>query len=193
MKERLAFRYMAEYSARLGIPAKDLLTSRGNLRIFYPETKRLSRRWLGLNHGSHIQIRTTKRQAIDFKQTIAHELIHSAFPKLRHGKTYENHVQALLNGNLFFDGQRKIQHFMGRELYKIGTKGVEDLTQPAYYYIPRLVTKFPKPKQPLDKKLAKVQTHIKQLETRTKRLQTVLKKWRRKEHYLLKQIGEVKA
>jgi len=166
MKDKYAFHAMADYSARLGIPAKDVLTSRGELRVFYPETRRLRRNY-GKFHGTHIQIKTTKRQAVDIKETVAHELIHDAFPNVRHGVKFEKYVASLQDGFMFFSGRIK---------------------QPYDEIVTRLETKMPKKPITINKKLENIQSHIKTLETRIKRLNTHVKKWKRKEKYYLKKM-----
>jgi len=192
-KEKTAFHAMAEYSARLGIPAKDVLTSRGELRIFYPKTRRL-RRNLGLHHGTHVQVKTTKRQAIDIKETVAHELIHDAFPTVRHGIQFEKHVEALQDGFMFFSGATKKNAGHRMKVVRIDEHGqkwwASDPSQPYDEIVTSLITKMPKKPIPENKKLEMIQDHIKLLESRIKRLGTHLRKWKRREKYYLKKVNE---
>lgn len=101
-KQKFVYQTVAEYSARLGIPAPDV-----SIVGVDPDAKHMIGRsaWGCAYRGSHrIIIRTHGRQLKGIRRTIVHELIHLAFPKLQHGARYEQYIQAVLSGNIAFDG-----------------------------------------------------------------------------------------
>jgi hypothetical protein len=143
-KEKYVFQHVAELSARLGIPAPEVYF-KDNLDI---DLRHQGRRNLGRADRKHhaILIRLRGRPLAEIKNTVSHELIHLAFPKLPHGDGFERYVQALLKGNLGFDGKGLI------------TK----ITKPAPTFTDELETLLARQK--------KIDTRIKRLNTSRKKI-----------------------
>jgi hypothetical protein len=153
-KERWIFQQVVDMSKTLGIavPEVMLINKVAGSRELWRKTDGLADR-----QEYKITLRTRKRTLREIRSTIAHELIHLAFPGVAHGDNFEkNYVASLLAGHLFFDCRR------------IVTK----------------VTKPNKNKPELDAAIAKLLQRQKELETRTKRTATAIKKIQRKIKHL---------
>lgn len=163
-KEEVVFQVMAEYAARLGLPARDVLASDSLLRGFYPEDQDQQHRYDGLA-SNYVYIKTKGRSVRQVKHTVAHELIHYAF-SLGHGPDFERYIRALQQGNLFFTGQfRKTNYTLfNGHLTKIDI----------------LITNFKKPKPETDKVLRQFDDRIRRFRTKIKMLTTRMKKLERR-------------
>jgi|SRR6185503_6090619 len=106
-KRKLVFAAVAEYAQTLGIPAPEVLIVGVD-----PEAKNLiGRRYLGCAYrgGNRIVVRAYGRTAAEIKSTVAHELVHLAFPKLDHGVNFEYYRAHLQSGFMAFDGRGLIK------------------------------------------------------------------------------------
>jgi hypothetical protein len=101
-KEKYVYSCVAELSARLGMPAPEVLI----VGVHDNAKDLIGKRYLGCayQHDNRIVLRTRGLSLRSLKHTVAHELIHLRFKKLQHGIRFEEYIQALLRGQLAFDG-----------------------------------------------------------------------------------------
>lgn len=148
--EKTVFKVAEEYARRLGVPLPEVVVQRG--MGMFPWTARDGRNG-GVCYSDHITI-NRMRSLKYVRNSIAHELIHRAFPHLRHGPVFERYVRALQAGGLFFRGRTTAR----------GKVAVLDDEVP------------PRP-QSYSEKASIADARIKEIDIKIKRLRTARRKW----------------
>ena len=157
-KERWIFEQVAEMSRTLGIPAPEIGFAYSKQQAVEMAAVQKYTGWYAVTtlRGQYYKIiimlmrypRYHKPLTyIHLKNTVAHELIHIAFPKMNHGVSFEKHyIKSLLDGHMLFDG-----------------RGITD------------TRKF-KPKPTIDAEIAVLANRRKKWESKRKRAETAIKK-----------------
>jgi hypothetical protein len=169
-KERWIYQQVVDMSRTLGIAVPDvgLAYSKKQAREL-TGTKRYDN-WMGyyrFDQGEYckvtIMVRHKQHKKLrELRETIAHELIHIAFPKMQHGDSFEGYyIKSLLQGHMMFDGRG-------------------------------IIGKMKRPDPTLDKQINELVARRKKYETRIKRANTAIKKIDRKIKHLRKKQQQEK-
>jgi hypothetical protein len=146
-KQRWIYQQVAEMSAILGISVPEIKIVGVDAT---PEERHIKymHAWWAYNDRKErkIVIKTRSRTPSQLRHTIAHELIHLAFPKLQHETDrFEEYIKALLKGHMAFDRRG-------------------------------LITEVVKPPPSTDNRIRKLEEQKKRWQTRLKRATTAIKK-----------------
>ena len=150
VSEKTVFKVAGECSRRLGIPLPEIVVQRG--MGMFPWTSS-DRNHSGYCYHDHISVNRTHTLRW-VRETVAHELVHRAFPGLRHGPDFERRIKALQAGEMLFRG-------------RMTARGKVD----------QLDDQVPAMRSSYAEKAELAEAKIREFDTKIKRLRTLRRKW----------------
>ena len=171
-QELRVYKLAGEYCSRLGLPVPEIRVQGGTLSSEpYKHTRYLGYCHYGvLRDGDlpYILINSRGQGARAIRETVAHEVIHYAFRKLKHGPDFDARAKALMEGHLFFRGRM------------LDGRGKVDILDRTPFV----------PKPSFESKAEMARAKVKALDAKIKRLDTIRSKWQRRVRIWEKKAAE---
>ena len=170
VSEKTVFRLAAEYSRRLGVSCPEIVVQNSRVAV---HDYGMSGTRVGEHGGSYIMV-DRRRGFYEVAHTVAHEFVHRAFPGLHHGTRFEERIEALQRGDMFFRGSIR-RHASPHTIGNSAGVWVKSWTKSVM-----LDSKVPKRPVEKSEKVEQLEARIRKFDTKIKRLTTLRKKLERK-------------